>query len=76
MIDTIPQPPCDYAVGRAEKDIRNVAASACAVDYVDHTNWGAAEEIRWWQDAGLWRRASTVAGIGLLLGLAAYEALS
>ncbi len=71
MTDTIPQPVADYAVGRAQKDIRDVAASACAVDYVDHTNWGAAVEIRWWQDAGLWRRVSTVTGIGLLLGLVA-----
>ena len=40
MTDTIPQPPRDYAVGRAQKDIRDVAVSACVVDYVDHTNWG------------------------------------
>ena len=39
MTDTIPQPPCDYAVGRAQKDIRDAAASARAVDYVDHTKW-------------------------------------
>ena len=70
MTDTIPQPPCDYAVGRAQKDIRDAAASARAVDYVDHTNWGAAQEIRWYQDAGLWRRCLLAAFSGIFCGLA------
>ena len=69
MTDTIPQPPCDSAVGRAQKNIRDAAASARAVDYVDHTKWSTAEEIRWYQDAGLWRRVWTVTGIGIFGGL-------
>ena len=75
MTNTIRHDIPDYEVGRAQKGVYK-AARESGVEYVNHKNWGPAEEIRWWQDAGLWRRFWAVSGIGLLLGLVSYGVLS